>query len=437
VSESRAGALVAERIPGIVAVATRAELRGPRFLLPAVRSTLGVERILSREPHCLRYRALIGSSTELWSFTVWDDVRAMKDFAIGADHGARVWKRTSWLKSYWGLRLVPGGRESGTWDGETFVGEPPARAAQQASVALSAESADRPDDAAGVHLRYEVVARVPSLRAAFGGGEGVDRTAPAGASTTARSLRGAVVWTYRVRAGLVRCVPALRDAVRLRNAARSDRGAFAATAGIGRGGDVLLLIVWRDGETARAFAGGPLHRRFLARWGRRAWWMSWAPEQELGRWGGRKLGWGTLSDAAGTRVRLPGGDRRAAEARRIIGSLDGFLDAERISTVSLLVTEALRAAGTSPGPLFRGPVDLTTTLDRGWLRVALQWPDGAAGAGADSRTGGVATPGASESDDWRWAAYLADELTDRWGTTDRPPGLWFELRTARPAPSAA
>jgi anti-sigma regulatory factor (Ser/Thr protein kinase) len=126
-----------------------------------------------------------------------------------------------------------------------------------------------------------------------------------------------------------------------------------------------------------------------------------------------------MAVAGHLQLTLPSEPSSVAEARtQVLGALTPELDAERLETVRLLISELVTNA------VRHGGRDAPVELHASWnscLRVEVM--DRGEGFQPTPRSGPVDEPGG-------FGLFLVGALADRWGvTTDHCTTVWFELET--------
>jgi len=114
---------------------------------------------------------------------------------------------------------------------------------------------------------------------------------------------------------------------------------------------------------------------------------------------------------------LPKTPESAATARRLLDELDAEIDADRLETARLLVTEVVTNAVRHVKR--DGPIDLRIDVRGDALRIEVHDP----GQGFVPRRRGPDAPL-----DGQWGPHFLEMLSDRWGidSSDRTR-VWFEL----------
>ena len=115
--------------------------------------------------------------------------------------------------------------------------------------------------------------------------------------------------------------------------------------------------------------------------------------------------------------KLPKTPESAATARRLLDELDGRIDADKLETARLLVTEVVTNAVRHVKR--DGPINLRVDVRDDALRVEVLDP----GQGFVPRRRGPDAPL-----DGQWGLHFLEILSDRWGieSNDRTR-VWFEL----------
>jgi anti-sigma regulatory factor (Ser/Thr protein kinase) len=373
-----------------------------------------IERELRDAPGCERYANVVAGPKEFWTLTIWRDASKMRDWMRDGVHGQVMWQQPHWLECYWGMRWKPGADTVGEWDGEPW--EWPATD----SLDSNAAAADLSDAVAP-----EALAAMPWMQAALGQTVPLER----------RQLAGAAGATYRLQVPPWRLPAALADLRRLRRTAASDPDSFTLSLGLGSGRALYLLVIATSAEALERLRETPEHRRFLLRWGDRAWWSTWEPESEFGHWESHKLREGQLAgEPAVVDVILPVQPTAAHEARNVVRQKFASLDQASLHVMELLVSELVGNSLTHGrlGPTDRVGLQIRT---RGsWIRAEVI----DRGRRFEPHIPLSKTP----EDGFGWGLFAVDRSAARWGIIDQARGrrVWFELKVpvaAQPESPAA
>lgn len=262
-------------------VTTRSRLRGARFFPSMLLGTIRIRRQLATNPDVVRWASVVAGPTEFWTITVWRSRNDMVEFMRSGAHDDIMWLFSKWLRSFWLMRWSPGELELGEWKGLRMTQAEPDYAALTAPVADERLAA--------------VLEHLPRLKAATSS-SGV---ACYDATTFARRRRaevgdtsGAVIYLKVPPHRLDRGYAAMR---RLRHQLRyvgSGEGFARCALGVGRLGEIYLLLVWksrggaRDALSCEAMAG---LARLAGQLGGVCWGNEWIPENEFGNWDGLRL----------------------------------------------------------------------------------------------------------------------------------------------------
>jgi anti-sigma regulatory factor (Ser/Thr protein kinase) len=367
-----------------------------------------IERELKDAPACERYANIIAGPREFWTLTIWRNATAMRDCMRDGTHGRVMWQQPYWLECYWGMRWRPGSYQSGRWEGDAW---------QLAGAALPSTGSSEPLQSPRGML--------PWMDAALGRAVPVEQ----------RQLAGAAGATYRLRIPPLGIPAALRDVRRLRAVASADRDSFTLSLGLGTGGAVYLLVIARSSEALERLRARPEHKRFLERWGDRAWCSTWEPESEFGHWESHKLRDGQLAGAPLlVDARLPAQPSAARGARAKLRAHLQPLDSASHEVLQLLTSELVSNSARHAG---LGPADwigLQVRAENDWIRVEVI----DRGRQFEPRV----PISKSAVDGSGWGLFMVNQTADRWGIMGRPPNrhVWFELRVPVPdeaAPDAA
>lgn len=269
----------------LLTVTTRSKLRGARFFPAMLVATLRIRRQLRGAPGLVRWASVIAGPTEFWTVTVWRSRHAMQEFARCDAHGRLMWRSSRWLDSLWLMRWRPGPCERGSWGGMTLASAARRRTGDglTASPGTAAARTSTP-------LPEQVLAAVPDLRAAMGGGEAATYDASPLARGPRRQVAGGGGAVVRFRGGSWRTPTAYASLAALRRRLRrADPALLRAVVGFGRPGEVYFLGLWRTQSAASAFLRGEWIAAAAARWGDRLWAGCWEPEHEFGHWDGVRL----------------------------------------------------------------------------------------------------------------------------------------------------
>jgi len=410
----------------MIAVTTHSRTRSLRYTVPMLLAGKRIERDLRGAPGCDRYTNVIAGLREFWTLTVWRDAADMRDWMRAGSHGRIMWLQPRWLECYWGMRWRPGSATGGVWEGDAWR--------------LSGEAAL--DSALG--RSANALPAIPWMRGALGHTVSVER----------RQLAGVTGATYRLRVPPWRLPSAIDDLRRLRGILASDPDSFAVSLGLGTGAALYLMLIAMSQEALDRLQAAAEHRRFIARWGDRAWWSTWQPESEFGQWQGHRLREGQLSRAPilmdvslPARSSSPQRARHAvrtylraclqhlpspdAELERVLGNTLqtdtdrrlGLRSLDRTSVevlellVSELVANSVRHAGLGP----TDSIGLRLRAEADWVRVEVV----DRGRRFEPRVL-LTRPSGEESGS---GLYELDQMVERWGIVDRSPDrhLWFEM----------
>jgi anti-sigma regulatory factor (Ser/Thr protein kinase) len=355
-----------------------------------------IERELKGAPGCERYANIIAGPREFWTLTIWRDASVMRECMRDGMHGVLMWQQPYWLECYWGMRWRPGSYQSGEWEGDAWQWPEPATPATN--------SPQTPQGSPAV---------LPWMDAALGKAVQLDQ----------RKLAGAAGTTYRLRIQPWAIPAALRDLRRLRAVASADRESFALSLGLGTGGAVYLLVIATSAEAFERLRARPEHRRFLERWGDRAWCSTWEPESEFGHWQSHKLRDGQLAEAPLlVDVELPGQPGAAREARKALRVRLRNVDSVSLEVLQLLTSElvANSARHAGLGPTDRIGLQVRTKDDSIRVEVIDR------GRQFEPRV----PLSKSSLDGSGWGLFMVNQTADRWGIIGRPPNrhVWFEVR---------
>lgn len=263
----------------LLVATTRSRLRSTRTFVPMLRASRQIRLQLRDAPGLVRALSVVAGPTEFWTVTVWTSRDAMQAFMRSGDHGAFMWRVGGWLGAFWLMRWSPGSTERGTWGGLVLAARPDAE-----PEALPAGAGATPGS-----LADEVLAGMPELRAAMGAsGAATYADAPFTARKRAQLAQasGAIVVAAAAPWGMPALLARMR---RLAVALRRDPDLFAATVGMGHGGELVLIAAWRSEDAAARFVDGPGVAALAARPGRTVWAHAWRPEHEFGTWDGARL----------------------------------------------------------------------------------------------------------------------------------------------------
>ncbi len=359
-----------------------------------------IERELQDAPGCERYANVIAGPREFWTLTIWRDASEMRSWMRDGRHGRVMWQQPYWLRCYWGMRWRPGRYQSGKWEGNSWQW-PEAEAPEPSPEAQELPSAAMP----------------PWMQAALGKSVRLEE----------RQVAGAAGVTYRLRVPPWSLPSALSELRRLGRAASSDTDSCRYSIGLGTGGALYLLVIARTEAALKRLRASAEHRRFMQRWGARAWWSTWEPQSEFGNWESYKLRDRQLADEPLLLdVELPAHPSSARHARQRLRSRLQDVDPETLDAVRLLssklVANSARHAGLEPSDEIR----LEIRAKRDWIRVEV------------IDRGKPFEPHVplckSLEDGSGWGLYVVNQMADRWGIISRPPErrVWFELRTESP-----
>jgi anti-sigma regulatory factor (Ser/Thr protein kinase) len=357
-----------------------------------------IQRELQDAPGCERYANVIAGLREFWTLTIWRDASDMRSCMRGGTHGRVMWQQPHWLQYYWGMHWRPGLHRSGQWEGDAWpwpdldAPEPNPLPAPEATRAM------------------------PSwIQAALG------RVVP----TEQRQVSGAAGATYRLRVPPWEFPSALRELRRLRRIASAERDMFTLSLGLGTGGALYLLLITTSSDALERIRATPEHRRFLERWGDRAWWSTWEPQAEFGHRESHTMRDGQLAhEPLLVDARLPAGPIAPREARRTLRARLQLLDAASLEVLELLTSELVANSARHAGLKPADRIGLQVRTKRDWVRVEVI----DCGRQFEPRI-----PLSKSSEDGSgWGLYMVNQLADRWGIISRPPDrhVWFELRVA-------
>jgi anti-sigma regulatory factor (Ser/Thr protein kinase) len=389
----------------MIAVTTHSRTRGWRYTVPMVVSGRRIQRELKDAPGCERYANIIAGPREFWTLTIWRDAVTMRKCMHDGTHGRVMWQQPHWLECYWGMRWRPGGYEAGEWEGNSWE--------RPQALGLSSQSPQRPP------------AMLPWIDAALG------RAVP----LEQRQLAGAAGATYRLRVPPWGIPAALRDVRRLRVIAAADHELFRLSVGFGTGGALYLLVIATSSEALERLQSRPEHKRFLERWGDRAWCSMWEPESEFGHWESHKLRDGQLTAAPLLLdTGFPAEPDAARRARNALRARLQTCDSASLEVLQLLTSELVANSTRHAG---LGPADrigLQVRAKDEWIRVEV--------IDRGRRFEPRIPLSKSSLDGSGWGLFMVNQAASRWGVFARPPyrRVWFELRVPVPdhaAPVAA
>jgi anti-sigma regulatory factor (Ser/Thr protein kinase) len=347
---------------------------------------------------------VIAGPREFWTLTIWRDAACMREWMREGAHGRLMWQQPHWLQCYWGMRWRPGDFRAGRWEGDDWEWPaeiPPAGDSPRGPAAL---------------------APMPWMQAALGQVVPLER----------RQVAGAAGATYRLRVPAWGMLSALRDLRRLRRLAAGDRDSFTISLGLGTGGALYLLVIATSRQALDRLRQSPAHRRFLVRWGDRAWCSTWEPEAEFGHWESHKLRDGQLAHAPLLLdVALPVQPMAPREARHRLRSRLQSLDRASLDLLELLVSELVGNSVRHGGLGAEDRIGLRIRASGECLRVEVI----DRGRRFEPRVPLSKSPG----DGSGWGLYAVDQACERWGIIELPHDrqVWFELRVPVRDQSAA
>lgn len=257
-------------------VTTRSRLRSAGlapFMLAATRRIMGQ---LGEQPGTQRYVSVVASPREFWTVSTWGSRHLMQEFLRSGAHGQYMWEVGRWLESFWLMRWRPTRHEIGSWDGQALA---PEMRAPPADTGVSPE------------VRDEILAAIPSLRAAFGP-EGAPTYDAAPEVRHQRELvAGAAGLLVRLSPGSAHRGSARRSLARLRrDLAMHDAELLRVATGHGQaGGGCYLMGVWRSQAGSGRLLDSDWMAEAASRWGEGLWACELLPDNEFGQWDGLRL----------------------------------------------------------------------------------------------------------------------------------------------------
>lgn len=257
-----------------VVVVTRSNLRSLASYPQMAAATRRVRQQLAGAPGIVRWASISAGPRQFWTITVWNSRHLMQEFMRSEAHGEIMWRFSRWLDSFWLTRWRPVEDEVGDWDGLELAAQAPA------------------EDAVEEHdpeVAAQVLAAMPQLRAAFGGG--VAARYDHAPHVQRESRRVGTVGALCVRlAGDRRRLPVALDLLRhLRTDLEGQDAVFGIGRGVGQGGDAYLIAPWTDRAALGRYTAGPLIEELADRWRGDIWVGRWHAEHEFGHWDGRRL----------------------------------------------------------------------------------------------------------------------------------------------------
>lgn len=278
--------------PSTFVVTTRSHLRGRRHVPLMLAATRRIMREMPTMPGAATTVSIIATPREFWTVSVWTSLHQMQEFMRGGSHGAFMWEVSEWLDSFWLMRWRPTQHEVGTWNGLTLAPE-----------RHTVEHTGLP-----AHVRDEVLASFPHLRAAFGPDGAPTYESSPEARRQRELVAGSAGVLVRLPATLSSTTRGRRQLERLaRDLADHDDDLMRMVTGRaqGVGSGVFLLGVWRS----RSGSGRLLDSRWAEQarreWGEDFWACELLPENEFGHWDGLRLRDSGALGALGTPMVLP------------------------------------------------------------------------------------------------------------------------------------
>jgi anti-sigma regulatory factor (Ser/Thr protein kinase) len=347
----------------MIAVTTHSRTRGLRYTLPMVLFGRRIERELKGAPACERYANIVAGPREFWTLTIWRDAAAIRTCMRHGTHGRVMWQQPYWLECYWGMRWRPGGYQAGRWEREAWrwpETAPAQKSSSEVACASNSSSQMALPSMGSSQAAQSPPGMLPWMDIALGRAVPVEQ----------RQVAGAAGATYRLRVPPWGIAAALRDVRRLRGVAFADRDSFTLSLGFGSGGALYLLVIATTSEALERLRKAPEHKRFLERWGDRAWCSTWEPESEFGHWESHKLRDGQLAGAPLlVDARLPAQSGAARQAREKLRTHVRTLDPASLEVLQVLTSELVSNSARHAG---LGPTDgigLQVRAKNDWIRV--------------------------------------------------------------------
>ncbi len=259
----------------LLIVTTRSRLHGVRSFPAMLLATRRVRRQLQNTEGVVRWASVVASPTEFWTITAWRSRHEMQEFMRSDAHGDIMWRFSSLLSSLWLVRWRPTDHEVGSWSGVQLA---PAHAAEPIEVPTERASArPAPEDLP------------PELREVMGPDGTISFEASPYARRAREQLKGVGGAVLSVQSSRVGAPIALFRLARHRRRLFRDPALLRSIVGLGTGGSVYLLSVWRTPADAARMLESDWARQQRQRYGGRYWANEWAPESEFGHWDGLRL----------------------------------------------------------------------------------------------------------------------------------------------------